>query len=63
MRTPSLTTADVGARYGFEIGKANVALRARVTNLFNADSWVAARSELLDRPSRRAFRLSLTMNY
>ncbi len=63
LRTPSLTTADVGARYGFEIGKANMALRARVTNLFNADSWVAARSELLDRPSRRAFRLSLTMNY
>lgn len=63
LRTPSLTTADVGARYGFEIGKAKMALRARVTNLFNADSWVGARSELLDRPSRRAFRLSLTMNY
>ncbi|MEQ8312123.1 MAG: TonB-dependent receptor [Sphingopyxis sp.] len=63
LRTPSLTTADVGARYGFEIGKAKMALRARVTNLFNADCWFATRSELLDRPGRRAFRLSLTMNY
>src|SRR5690606_4916977 len=42
LRTPSLTTADVGARYGFEIGQAKMALRARVTNLFNADSWVGA---------------------
>lgn len=63
LRTPSLTTVDVGLRHGFDIGRAKMALRARVTNLFNADSWVAARSELLDRPSRRAFRLSLTMNY
>ena len=62
LRTPSLTTVDVGLRQAFDIGQARMAVRARVTNLFGADSWVAARSELLDRPSRRAFRLSLTMN-
>ena len=63
LRTPSLTTVDIGLRHGFDIGKVKVALRARVTNLFDADGWIAARSELLDRPGRRAFRLSLTMNY
>jgi len=62
LRTPALTTVDIGLRQAFDIGKARMAVRARVTNLFGADSWVASRSELLDRPSRRAFRLSLTMN-
>ncbi|HWW57048.1 MAG TPA: TonB-dependent receptor [Sphingopyxis sp.] len=62
LRTPSLTTVDIGLRQGFDIGKTKMAIRARMTNLFGADSWVAARSELLDRPSRRAFRLSLTVN-
>ena len=63
VRTPSLTTVDIGLRQGFEAGPVRMAVRARVTNLFDADTWIASRSELIDRPSRRAFRLSLTMTY
>ena len=63
LRTPSLTTVDLGLRHGFDLGKTNMAVRARITNLFDADSWVAARSELIDRPGRRSFRLSLALNY
>lgn len=62
LRTPPLTTVDVGLRHGFEIGKAKMAIRARVANLFDTDIWVAQRSELIDRPGRRSFRLALTMN-
>ncbi|MDZ3832312.1 MAG: TonB-dependent receptor [Sphingopyxis sp.] len=62
LRTPALTTVDVGLRHAFAIGKAKLAVRARLTNLFNADSWIATRSELIDRPSRRGFRLSLSMD-
>lgn len=61
LRTPPLTTVDIGLRHAFAIGKANMAVRARVANLFDADQWVATRSETLDRPNRRSVRLSLTM--
>ena len=63
LRTPPSTTVDLGLRHGFEAGKARMAVRARVTNLFDQDGWIASRSELIDRPSRRAFRLSLMMTY
>lgn len=63
LRTPSLTTVDLGLRQTASIGNSQIVVRARVINLLDADSWVAARSELIDRPSRRAFRLSITMNY
>lgn len=63
LRTAPLTTVDIGLRHGFDIGDAKLALRARLTNVFDADSWYATRSELLDRPNRRGFRISLSMNY
>src|SRR5690606_7827637 len=62
LRTPWRTAAAIGLRHGFEIGKADLAVRARVTNLFDTDIWVAQRSELIDRPGRRSFGLALTMN-
>lgn len=44
LRSKSLTTVDIGLRQGFDIGKVKMAIRGRVTNLFDADSWIAARS-------------------
>lgn len=60
LRSGPLTTVDIGLRKGFDLGKAKMAIRARVSNLFDNDRWVALPSELIDRPSRRSFRLSLT---
>lgn len=62
LRSPAMTTVDVGFRFGFRAVGRDLSLRGRVTNLFDADDWVAARSELLDRPARRSGRLSLTMS-
>ena len=62
LRTPPLTTVDVGLRHAFRLGGLDAAVRARLINLFDADSWVASRSEQLDRPGRRAVRLSLSVN-
>lgn len=63
LRSPSLTTVDIGLRQSLDIGKSKMALRARVINLFDVNSWIASRSEMIDRPSRRAFRMSLTATY
>ncbi|HEY6916277.1 MAG TPA: hypothetical protein VI381_01405, partial [Allosphingosinicella sp.] len=61
LRTPAQATLDLGALHRFKVGGADVSLRAFVTNVFDNDIWVAQRSELLDRISRRSFRLSLTL--
>ncbi|PZU51053.1 MAG: hypothetical protein DI568_00120 [Sphingomonas sp.] len=63
LRTPPLTTTDIGLRHAFRLGAFDAAVRARLLNLFDADGWIASRSEQLDRPSRRAFRLSLTLSH
>lgn len=63
LRTPALTTVDIGLRHTFELDSAKLAVRARLTNLFDTDGWIATRSELLDRPNRRGIRLSLSLNY
>jgi iron complex outermembrane receptor protein len=61
LETPPWTVVDVGALYGFAIGDAAASLRLRIVNLFDSKQWVASRSELLDRVSRRGIRLSLTL--
>ena len=61
LETPPWTVVDVGALYGFKLGDAAASLRLRVLNLFDNKEWVAGRSELLDRVSRRGIRLSLTL--
>jgi len=61
LETPPWTVIDVGALYGFSLGNAAASLRLRVVNLFDSREWVAGRSELLDRVSRRGIRLSLTL--
>lgn len=63
LRTSGYTTVDLGALYGFRLAGKDLAIRARVANLFNADNWVAGRSELLDRLNRRGARVSLTLRY
>lgn len=61
LRTPAVTTVDVGALYAFSVGATDLTLRLRVTNLLNSNAWLAQRSELLDRVSRRGVRLTLSL--
>lgn len=61
LETPPWTVADVGGLYAFRLGNADASLRLRIVNLFDSQQWVAGRSELLDRVSRRGVRLSLTL--
>lgn len=63
LRTPDYAVADVGFLYAFDHGGRSMVLRGRVMNLFDQDTWIATRSELLERPSRRGGRLSLTVRY
>lgn len=63
LRTPDLTTVDVGFRYAFEVADKNLTLRGRVLNLFDEDQWTASRSEAIDRPARRGARISLAMSF
>jgi iron complex outermembrane receptor protein len=61
--TPGYATLDLGLRYSFVIGEVPATLRARVGNVFNEDTWVASRTETLNRIGPRAFRLALTTNF
>lgn len=63
LRSSPYTTVDVGALYAFRYADKDMAVRARLANLFDTDVWVAGRSELLDRPNRRGARISLTLRY
>ncbi len=61
LESPPWTVIDVGALYAFSLGDAAASLRLRVVNLLDNDEWVANRSELLDRVSRRGVRLSFSI--
>ncbi|WP_269715008.1 TonB-dependent receptor domain-containing protein [Caulobacter sp. NIBR2454] len=63
LRTPAFGTMDLGMLYAFRYAGKDMALRARLLNVFDTDVWVASRSELLDRPNRRGARISLTLRY
>jgi iron complex outermembrane receptor protein len=63
LRSAAQTTMDIGLRYAFAVADRNLTLRARVLNLFDNDAWIATRSELLDRPSRRGARIGLTLSF
>ncbi|MFJ6024334.1 hypothetical protein ACIQC9_07035 [Brevundimonas sp. NPDC092305] len=60
LRTPATVSVDLGLRSEVEVGDRAVTVRARLTNLFDQNVWVAQTSETLDRAPRRAFRLSLS---
>lgn len=63
LRTPAMTTVDLGFRHAFQAAGRDLVLRGRISNLTDEDGWVATRNELLERTGRRGGRISLTANF
>jgi len=63
LRSPPLTTVDLGFRHAFRAAGRDLVLRGRISNLTDEDGWVATRNELLERTGRRGGRVSLTANF
>ncbi|RZJ74316.1 MAG: TonB-dependent receptor, partial [Brevundimonas sp.] len=60
LEAPAYATVNLGLRKVLVVAERQLALRLRVTNLFDTDAWVAGRSETLDRVPRRGLQVSLS---
>lgn len=63
VRTPGLTTVDLGARYRMTVAGSPATLRLQVTNLFDAYGWKSVASNAFTYVEPRKIQARLSVDF
>ena len=61
LKVPAFAVANVGARYPIKVGHQNAVVRVLVSNVFNTSGWQTSPSQVIDRTTPRALRITLSL--